>query len=420
MVIRRYVVKDMPEAVVSIRKELGKDAVILSTKKVRVKKWLGLLWQTRLEVTAAVGEDIPLHHRDVERRRHRGREDSTELKSPDVASQHSSSTVVSLPQTPDEIETPRDFNTALTSAFTAYETASNAANGPVVSIEKVLHEISSLKEMVVAQGDMDGKDKLFEQYERFLLKQGLSEDQVNRLLADLSNEHVSIVHAQTACLEHIQSGIIQQLGALDAFQPIASDSRVVVFVGPTGVGKTTSIAKIAALHVLAGQRKVGLLTTDTYRIAAIQQLQTYADILDVPFVVADGVDEVKKAMQRLDECDLILVDTAGRNFRELSTIRTTDKLLQELQPDESILVMSLTAKPEDADAIIEICEPLNIDKLLFTKLDETDTVGTVPRLMMKYDLAMCYVTTGQNVPDDIDMLNVSQILSRWNDRSDIS
>ncbi|WP_436663492.1 flagellar biosynthesis protein FlhF [Alicyclobacillus acidoterrestris] len=410
MIVRRYIVRDMPEAVMSIRKDLGKDAVILSTKKVRVKKWLGLRWQKRLEVTAAVGGDIPLHH-DVVRNGAKAPAAPARKESRDTAPD-------TRPEATDVLEEP-SFGAALAGAFGAYQ-ATAAAMQPASAlqdrdkapvVEDVLRELASLKAMLQTQvGSRDGVPVASE-CETFLRAQGVSEE-VARQWAERATANDPEVPMSTA-LSRVQQVILDELGDLATPMPISQDSRVVAFVGPTGVGKTTSIAKIAALYVLAGKRRVGLLTTDTFRIAAVEQLKTYADILGVPMLVVDDAQELPLRLAELSGCDLILVDTAGRNFRKPETVANTQSLLGSLAPDETILVASLTAKPDDLDALVTACNPFGIDKFLFTKLDETSTLGSIPALLTKYKRPLSYVTVGQNVPDDIDILSVEQILSRW-------
>ncbi|GMA61549.1 flagellar biosynthesis regulator FlhF [Alicyclobacillus fastidiosus] len=406
--------RDMPEAVMSIRKDLGKDAVILSTKKVRVKKWLGLRWQTRLEVTAAVGGDIPLHHRDAAR---------AQAKAPVPPV-----TAVTAVTTVEEDAGPsagtleragvqgadQDFGSALASAFDAYQTATKAVHpdGPASDVHDVLRELASLKAMIAGQQKAGMPSPTVSECVEFLRDQGIEVAQAQAWVdRALVGGHEGLPLA--AALAKVNEVILSDLADFASPLPIGQNSRVVAFVGPTGVGKTTSIAKIAALHVLAGQRKVGLLTTDTFRIAAVEQLRTYADILDIPLVVVDDESRAAAALEQLSGCDLILIDTAGRNFRNAQTVRYTEQLLAKLAPDETILVASLTAKANDLDDLIRVCEPIRVDKFLFTKYDETNSIGSIPRLLTKYRRPLSYVTTGQNVPDDIDMLAVDEILSKW-------
>ncbi|WAH35388.1 flagellar biosynthesis protein FlhF [Alicyclobacillus dauci] len=408
MIVRRYVVKDMPEAVMSIRKDLGKDAVILSTKKVKVKKWLGLRWQTCIEVTAAVGADIPLYHRDVARPPAREERLSDKRNVPAGTSSRGEQANASPSSSP-------SFQPALENAFSAYQAAAKQSSPETtVNLKDVLDELAALRELVSEQSRVSssGKSALQESCGAFLQRQGLDQVQTRAWL-DRAFERCSDESSFDDVLNSVFNVINEEIGSYTNPLPISSDSRVVAFVGPTGVGKTTSIAKIAALHVLAGQRKIGLITMDTFRIGAVQQLQTYADILGIPLVVADDDASINAAVNQLQSCDLLLVDTAGRNFRDEATVTHTSSLLNQLNPDETILVVSLTAKPEDADMLVQVCEPLRVTKFLFTKLDETDSVGVIARLLAKYHLPMSYVTTGQNVPDDIDVLPLDVILSKW-------
>ncbi|MFB5191447.1 flagellar biosynthesis protein FlhF [Alicyclobacillus fastidiosus] len=412
MIVRRYIVRDMPEAVLSIRKDLGKDAVILSTKKVRVKKWLGLRWQTRLEVTAAVGGDIPLHHRDAARAQAKAPVPPAPVKAVEEVDAGPSAGAIE----PTAVQgADQDFGSALASAFDAYKTATKAVQSdePSADVQDVLRELASLKAMIAGQQMGGGPSPVASECVEFLRDQGIEALQaqawVERALAGANGQGLSL----TAALAKVNEVILSDLADLTSPLPIGSNSRVVAFVGPTGVGKTTSIAKIAALHVLAGQRKVGLLTTDTFRIAAVEQLKTYADILDIPLVVVDDESRAAAALEQLRGCDLVLIDTAGRNFRNAETVRYTEQLLRTLAPDETILVAALTAKADDLDDLAHVCELIHVDKFLFTKYDETNSIGSIPRLLMKYRRPLSYVTTGQNVPDDIDMLAIDQILSKW-------
>ncbi|CAM3903889.1 GTPase [Alicyclobacillus pomorum] len=313
MMIRRYIVKDMPEAVVHIRRELGKDAVILSSKRITLKKWLGLWRYKRLEVVAAPGVRPPLVHQ--------------------------------------------------------------------------------------------------------LIRQGLNEEHVSRLMESFTATRTPVGGEGTG--EPWTSGkqhdlfvqhVLRDMEAQVEAQPIAPTSRVVALVGPTGVGKSTTIGKLAALHVLAGNRKVGLLTTDTYRIAAVDQLETYADILNIPLEVVYETSDIPGALERLADRDLILLDTAGRNFRVERHVEELRHWLQQISVDETYLVLALTSKTEDLDAIAAAFERVPVDKFLFTKLDETTTYGAILNLLYSYRKPLSYLTTGQNVPDDIEVASLEKIL----------
>jgi flagellar biosynthesis protein FlhF len=182
-------------------------------------------------------------------------------------------------------------------------------------------------------------------------------------------------------------------------------TKVVHFVGPTGVGKTTTIAKLAAEQVLKHNRKVGFITSDTYRIAAIEQLRTYATILNVPLEVVFSPQELNKAFQNLEDRDIIFMDTAGRNFRNELYVSELNSLLRTKGDSETFLVLSMTTKYRDMKAITDNFTKFNVDKVLFTKSDETDSYGAVVNLMDEFNLGLSYITHGQNVPDDINEVN---------------
>jgi flagellar biosynthesis protein FlhF len=191
---------------------------------------------------------------------------------------------------------------------------------------------------------------------------------------------------------------------------MAADTRIVHFVGPTGVGKTTTIAKLAAEQVLKYNRKVGFITSDTYRIAAVEQLKTYATILNVPLEVVFSPQDLSKAYEQLKDRDLIFMDTAGRNYRNEMYVSELNALLRSQGKSETFLVLSLTTKYKDMKAITENFSKFKLDKVLFTKMDETDSYGSVVNLIHDFRLQLSYVTNGQSVPDDITELSEQHII----------
>jgi flagellar biosynthesis protein FlhF len=188
--------------------------------------------------------------------------------------------------------------------------------------------------------------------------------------------------------------------------PITTDSdkcRVVALVGPTGVGKTTTIAKLAANYRLREKRRVGLLTVDTYRVAAVEQLRTYADIIDLPMEVVATPREMREAVARMSHLDLILMDTAGRSPRDEIKIQELKSMLAEAEADDVHLVLSSTAGAKNLLATAERFADVGITALLLTKLDEANSLGHLVSLVRGCRLPISYLTDGQNVPDDIEV-----------------
>jgi flagellar biosynthesis protein FlhF len=176
----------------------------------------------------------------------------------------------------------------------------------------------------------------------------------------------------------------------------------VALVGPTGVGKTTTVAKLAANFKLAHGFRPGLVTVDTYRIAAVEQLRTYAEIINLPLAVANAPGEMRRAIDELGDVDLVLIDTAGRSPRDEVKIRELADFLAEAQPDEVHLVLSAVAGERSLRAAVERFALVRADRLILTKLDEADGLGGVLAVLGQADRPVSYLTTGQAVPDDIE------------------
>jgi flagellar biosynthesis protein FlhF len=175
----------------------------------------------------------------------------------------------------------------------------------------------------------------------------------------------------------------------------------VALIGPTGVGKTTTIAKLAAHFHLREHRRVGLLTVDTYRIAAVDQLRTYADIIDLPMEVVSTPREMRMALAKLADCELVLMDTAGRSPSDVTRIQELKILLQEARADEVHLVVSgVSTISSLKNTVSQFCT-VGATGLLVTKLDEVTGLGNLLHLLRGCRLPLSYVTNGQNVPDDI-------------------
>ncbi|MEX1232581.1 MAG: flagellar biosynthesis protein FlhF [Planctomycetaceae bacterium] len=184
--------------------------------------------------------------------------------------------------------------------------------------------------------------------------------------------------------------------------PDRSRRKVVALVGPTGVGKTTTIAKLAANFRLRDNVRMGLVTVDTYRIAAVEQLRTYAEIIDLPMKVVTSPSEMRRALDELSGLELVLIDTGGRSPRDEMKIQELKNLLSEAEVDEVHLVLGLNASLRSLESTVELFRPVNVGSLLLSKLDEAPSLGTILSLSRKFPWPISYVTTGQDVPDDIE------------------
>ena len=180
-------------------------------------------------------------------------------------------------------------------------------------------------------------------------------------------------------------------------------SHIVALIGPTGVGKTTTLAKLAANLKIREGRRVGLITIDTYRIAAIDQLRRYAELIQSPLKVVNSPEDLRDAVDAMSDCEFILIDTAGRSPTDTMKLNELKGFLDAVNPDEVHLVLSSTASQVCIERAIDRFGQVRVDKIIFTKLDEAVHVGVVLNVVRKVNKALSYVTTGQNVPDDIEV-----------------
>ena len=191
-------------------------------------------------------------------------------------------------------------------------------------------------------------------------------------------------------------------------------TKIIFFIGPTGVGKTTTVAKIASKLKLEQKKKIALLTTDTYRIAATEQLHTYAEILDVPFQVIYTPEELKETKDEWKDYDIILADTAGHspsNQEQHDDLKHFVDSVDDAEKD-LYLVVSATTKYRDLLKIVDSYKDFKQVKIIFTKLDETTTFGNILNVRMYTNAKLSYVTSGQNVPDDISLLDAQKIVRK--------
>jgi flagellar biosynthesis protein FlhF len=424
MRVKRYVVDSMPDALQKIRSDLGKDAVILNTKEIRFGGFLGLFGKKKIEVLAATDTNVGANNAVAAARSSQATRTTaaaaTRNSAPPVAvleQEHRSD----FPDVPDVLET---FASARKEQASAAPSVTNAAaaaayspqaGGIKLKEDLLLEEIKQMKEMMRKLSNT-GKDEDALPEPLLRLEQRLLEQEVDYLLVKKMMDKTmqdALTSGDPVTEESAYSSIREQLNELfqsESNKQISSETRVVHFVGPTGVGKTTTIAKLAAEQVLKYHRKVGFITSDTYRIAAIEQLKTYATILNVPIEVVFSPQDLTKAFRQLEACDVIFMDTAGRNFRNEMYVSELNALLKTQGNSETILVLSLTTKYKDMKAITNNFNKFKLDKVLFTKMDETDTYGSIVNLIHDFSLQLSYVTNGQSVPDDISEMNEQHII----------
>jgi len=355
----------MQEALALVRQEMGPDAAVLHTRQVR-RRILGL-FPGRQEIELTASREVAVPSR--------------------------------LPP-PAEAERTRELSRLS-------DRAGVRANEDARLSHQVQTQLSSLQALVKdlcrrskrdAHGDWP--EELFRLFAE-LLDADFCEEIARELVERLRYDPRSADVADAMLLKARLAGMLED--ELRTFGPIRLSPgrmRVAALIGPTGVGKTTTIAKLAANFRLKEKRRVGLITLDTFRIAAVEQLRTYAEIIDLPMFVVSSAREMHEALERLNHLDLVLIDTAGRSPRDEIRIQELKMLLNGAADEIHLVLSSVSATRtlEDTAARFAVVGPT---ALIMTKLDEADSLGGVLPVLRSSGLPLSYVTDGQNVPDDI-------------------
>jgi flagellar biosynthesis protein FlhF len=378
--VKKYRASSMLEAMKLIRSELGNDAIILNSRVIQTGGFLGFFKKRSIEVVAALDTKLtePFHSSRMEKQK---------------PIDHPASNLDSL-----NIKTTDQRNVV-----------------EVDDLRKELTELKSLLKNVKVDGENSGipLPKPVQQLKQLLTSQGINQEMLDEVIK-MSLERWYMNGGQSSIKDVNQwanSYLIEQIIPLP-FGGISFTKKYINIVGPTGVGKTTTLAKIAADCILKHKKRVAFITTDTYRIAAIEQLKTYANILNVPIEVCYNLKDFQKATILFENYDLVFIDTAGRNFRNHKYVEDLKNIIDFKQEMETFLVLSLTSKQIDMEEIFQQFSNITIDKLIFTKSDETSTYGAMYNMIHAGQKAAAYITNGQNVPEDMVAATPENVVNR--------
>lgn len=406
MIIKKFQANSETEAIMMAKNDLGKDAIVMNIKTIKPKGLFKAFRKTQVEVTAAVDE---FNTRQNEQEK--GGKASSQFNAKIDEKLHPE-----LKPQSEESKEAKELEEKLNSLAMLLEeqiesqkkekkqkTTSNKKAS--VDTDKVLNHSSK------AEDDITGKTSL-------------KDKSIDLIIEQLTSNEVSFTYAKQIIDEITHSGTIRTLDdmlacvyqkiilKLGQTKPIEFDKddkkpKAIFFVGPTGVGKTTTVAKLSSKLLLEEKKKIVIITSDTYRIAAVEQIKTYANILSIPVEVVYEVKDLTDILPRYKDYDYILVDTAGRSHKNKEQYKDLKNLYVAFEEYSKLtyLVLSATTKYKDLKNITSMYSDIGDYSIVFTKLDETDAIGNILNIKLDTGMPLSYVSYGQNVPDDIEIMN---------------
>ena len=375
MNIKRYIAKDMQEAMTKIRTQLGSDAVILSNRPLRKKGFAGLFSKPLIEVVVAFESDS---------------KDTSTLNKKAVNVTPAAVKAIARSEDHDEGQEPH-----------------KQSDSKIVDMEKRLESMNVTMQEIASRlrGKVTGQKYGSEVQTQFirLLDQEVEEG-VARGIADEAQDISERRKVDPA--EAFEQVVAHRMGEPEGIRLHRFKRTVAVFIGPTGAGKTTTIAKLAARFALGEKAKVGLVTADAYRIAAHEQIKTYSDILELPLKTVYKPDEITQALAELENVDIVLVDTPGKSPKDVAHQEEILAIIEKSGASEVYLVISASTGYKSSAMIADQYRFVKEFKVLITKMDESPTLGCLLNARALTGKPLSYITTGQSVPDDIELLDV--------------
>ena len=441
MLVKTFQAESMAEALKLVKAELGQDAMILSTKREKTGGILGFFSKNVYRVTAAVDPGRKNHtsapppppapYRERPERERTAKEDLEssmlaplarelkELREKVEALSIREAEAVKPEQADDKGQQPNANSASPTGQFNL----KNIPRSDLEEIKKLLLNtlvksqegtVKNVEWPSVNSGDnvvdgQSGEDLLPEEspLAQELIKNGISTGLIRKILDTLNTLPVESGN------QPVKSRLGETFGRLIKFAGTLkmrkNSPRIIALVGPTGVGKTTTTAKLAAMYALNRGNKVALVTMDIFRVGAVEQLKTYSRIMGIPLEVASTPKELEKAVEKHSACDLIFIDTAGRSHKDKEKLEEMRNFLENKIPIEVYLCLSATTKDRELEEILNRFSIFQVSKVVFTKIDESESLGNMINLLMKDNLQVAYFTTGQRVPEDIEVATSAKL-----------
>lgn len=413
MIIKKYIGRTEEEAISLARADLGEGMSIMNTKEVNPHGIFKFFRKPSFEVTAAIDEIQKEENKTVKK----------DDEMPDFGKLQQALNDKQFAPAPDSKAAQKEAERERllkSSQILGDEPEEDKDKEDSSGIEQKLNTLQDLleKQMIMSrEEEKDEKERVVDKNQAYLdlIRKQLMQNEVEESYVNQIIEEIEGTLGPNSTLDNILAGVYQKI-VLKIGSPRLIDlktkyTKYIFFIGPTGVGKTTTIAKIASMMKLANKSNVALVTSDTYRIAAIEQLKVYANILGIPLNVVYAAEELEKLKNEQNGYDLVLVDTAGRSHNNEEQKEDIVRLLKTVPESEReiFLVLSATTKYQDLVRITSVYSEICRYNLIFTKLDETDKIGNIFNIHILTGAPLSYVTEGQNVPNDISKIDAQKI-----------
>lgn len=407
MIIKKFNAQTEKEAILMAKEELGPDAIVMNVKTIKPRGIFSIFKKSKVELTAAIDDNIV--EKKVEFTKHSTIE---ETKSSDFvkgfakSNNYSEDAQNAIEEKINNIAKLLEQQMTSVKEDVSSKTVDTLPSQRIKDIETVDKTVS-----IDAEESVNIDNKVVELIKEQLIDNEVLEKYADSIIQEFASESGSVPIDNI--LSKVYQKIVLKLGEIKPLKAGESKPKIVFFVGNTGVGKTTTMAKLASKYMLDEKKSIAMVSVDTYRIAAIEQIKTYANILNAPMEVVYTPDEMKNAVEKHKNCDFIFVDTAGRSHRNDEQKKDLQEIIASVNDYEKevYLVVSATVKYNDLKSISKTYEDMFPYKLIFTKLDETRGWGNILNLKLDTGKDLSYVTWGQNVPDDIGTVN-PQIIAK--------
>lgn len=403
MQIKKFVADNMTQVMALVKKEMGNEAIILQTKKAKTKGVLGFFKKDVIEVLAAIEPDKTVNRAQLNKTYDYKANNKILVEKKDESKNYISSNDRNIAKNDVSF---KEVNKVYQKPTQTLQSEKDI-NKDIDEIKSVIKDLNNRFSQTFKTEEDEEISKLKVNYSNKLESKGMSKSLSEELIQEA-------LETYNSCDQDIIIKVINsKFSNFERKNKLSTIKKYNVFVGPTGVGKTTTLAKIASNIAINESKRIGFMTLDTYRISAVEQLRTYAEILNCPIEVAYDKEDVTEAIKRLESRDVVFIDTAGRSHKNKGHMKELEEILNSIIEKEVFLVISANFNKDDIKDILCVYSFISEYNIIITKMDETSREGLVFDIMNESKQPIAYTTYGQNVPDDIEMFDLTKFINEF-------